>query len=95
MGQSVGVCGGSVKLTKRNRETLEGTCVGLSIDIGRFMISSIKLDGSIELDCTDEMDGSNELLDARFLDLLKKCGVLSGDTLGDAGSVLDCCTLGA
>jgi hypothetical protein len=59
------------------------------------MISSVKLDGSIELDCTDEMDDSNELLDAMFLDLLKNCGVLSADTLGDAESVLDCCTLGA
>ena len=30
MGQSVGVGGGSIKLVKRKRETLEGTCVGNS-----------------------------------------------------------------
>jgi hypothetical protein len=34
VGQSVGLCGGSVKLVKRKRETLQGTCVGLSIGIG-------------------------------------------------------------
>ncbi len=51
--------------------------------------------GSVELDGTNEMDGSNELLDIRVLDLLENFGVLSRDTLGDAGSVLDCCTLGA
>ena len=34
VGQSVGVCGGSVELVKRKRETLDGTCVGLSIGIG-------------------------------------------------------------
>ncbi len=67
--------------------------MGLSIGIGRF--SSVELDGSIEPDGTDEMDGSIELLIVRVLDLLENCGVLSRDTLGDTGSVLDCCTLGA
>jgi hypothetical protein len=58
-------------------------------------LSNVELDCSIELDGTNEIDGSNELLDVRALDLLEYCGVLSRDTLGDAGSVLDCCTLGA
>jgi hypothetical protein len=73
-------------MKKNKRETHEGTCVGQSIGI---------CGGSVELDGTNEMDGSNELLDIRVLDLLENFGVLSRDTLGDAGSVLDCCTLGA
>jgi hypothetical protein len=73
-------------MQKNERETHEGTCVGQSVGV---------CGGSIELDGTYEMDGSNELLDVRVLDLLGNCGVLSRDTLADAGSVLDCCTLGA
>ena len=34
VGQSVGVCGGSVELVKRKRENLEGTCVGQFIGSG-------------------------------------------------------------
>jgi len=48
VGQSIGICGGSVELVKRKRETLEGTCVGQYIGSGRF--GSIELDGSIGLD---------------------------------------------
>jgi len=80
VGQSIGVCGGSVELVKRKRETLEGTCVGQCIGSGRF--------GSIELDGRGKPDGG------RALELVENSNeevsfgeenweVISGDTLGD------------
>jgi hypothetical protein len=80
VGQSVGVCGGSVELVKRKRETLEGTCVGQCIGSGRF--------GSIKLDSRGKPDGG------RALELVENSNeevsfgeenweMISGDTLGD------------
>jgi hypothetical protein len=59
VGQSVGVCGGRVKLVKRKRKTLEGTCVGQCIGSGQF--GSIELDGSIGLDGRGKADGGRAL----------------------------------
>ncbi len=88
MGQSVGICGGSVKLVKRKRKTLEGTCVGQCI--GSCQFGSIELDGSIGLDGRGKPDGG------RALDLVENSNeevsfgeesweVISRDILGDAG----------
>ncbi len=88
VGQSVGICGGSVELVKRKRKTLEGTCVGQCIGSGQF--GSIELDGSIGLDGRGKLDGG------RALDLVENSNeevsfgeesweVISKDTLGDAG----------
>jgi hypothetical protein len=74
--QSIGVCGGSIELVKRKRETPEGTCVGQCIGIGQF--GSIELDGSIELNGSIQPNGGRLLL-------VENWGVISGDTIGDAG----------
>ena len=80
MGQSIGVCGGSVELVKRKRETLEGTCVGQCIGSGQF--GSIELDGRGKPDCgraLELVENSNE--EVSFGE--ENWEVISGDTLGD------------